>query len=279
MSEDRPLAETVIMASRRVRPWELVQELWVYRELSSALILRDLKIRYRQTVLGIVWVVLQPLVAGGLLAWILAAIRGGPASHGAAPDWLLLFATLVPWTVFASGVSAASSSLESGANLVGKVYFPRLILPLSSVGSACVDGLVAACGLLACCLIVGIVPLELAAIMVISVPILVASALGLGSLLAALNAQYRDVKYMVPFLLQSAMFVTVLLPAAAWPESLAPLLALNPMAGPCAAVRASLAGDALPWALLACSATIALAWLIVGIAVFRSREAVLVDCL
>lgn len=188
--------------------WKVVDlsELWNYRELLLFLCWRDVKVRYKQTVLGAAWAVLQPLMAMVVFSVFFARLAKVPS--GGLPYPLFAFAGLLPWTFFANAISAAGQSVVGNERLITKVYFPRLIIPYSSVGAGVVDFGIA-CGMLGVLMLYyRVAPtgtLLLAPLMVVG---LVMAAAGVGSLLAALNVAYRDFRYVIPFMVQLWMFAT-----------------------------------------------------------------------
>ncbi len=248
------------------------RELWEYRELLYFLTWRDLKVRYKQTVLGASWAVLQPALMM-LVFWVFFA-RLAKVPHGDLPYILFAYAGLVPWLLFANSVSFASQSLVGSAQLITKVYFPRLLVVASPCIVAVADFLLA-CGLLAILMVVyGTYPDVIAWLAVFPLTLLaLATALGVGSLLAALNVKYRDVRYGVPFLVQLWLFAS---PVAYLPnlsEPWATIYGLNPMVGVVNGFRWALLDAAEPpgWS-LAVSAGVSLVLLVWGVLTFRRTE-------
>jgi homopolymeric O-antigen transport system permease protein len=226
-----------------------VAELWEYRELLLFMVWRDLKVRYRQTVLGVVWVVMQPLTLMGIFALLLGRLGGlSNNTPGGVPYTVLVFAGLVPWTLFSSSMSATSQSLVNDAHLITKVYFPRLILPISSVGSYLVDFLLATAVLLVLMAGYGIYPdWRIVALPAIGL-VAIVSALGVGTWLTALNVRYRDVRYAVPFLVQVWLFASpVAYSSTKIPSGFRAVYDLNPIAGAVEGCRWALIGT--PWRL------------------------------
>ena len=261
--------------------WQILdlRELWKFRELIWAFGFRDLKVRYRQTAVGLAWAVIQPLftviVFGVLIYWL-----RGNASDGTVPYVVTSLCGMVPWQFFAAAVSQATLSIAMNSHLIKKVYFPRVILPLSAFVPASVDFAVAFCLLAAVMLFYGIVPTWA----VVLVPLLaimtlvVAAAFALW--LAALNGIYRDVQFAVPFLLQLGMMISPVVyeTEAVVPEKWQPIYYLNPLAGLIQCYRAALLGS--PWpsiASLAISATGVTVFLIGGMFYFRRMERYFAD--
>ncbi|HEY0583740.1 MAG TPA: ABC transporter permease, partial [Chloroflexota bacterium] len=220
------------------------RELWRFRELVFFLAQRDVKVRYKQTALGVAWVLLQPLLAMGIFSIVFGA-RG--LSTDGVPYPLFVVSGLVPWFYFANATSGASGSIVGNTQLISKVYFPRLAIPLAAVLANLVDFSVGL--LLAIVLVVAFgVPLSLS---LLALPLLmvltVLAALAIGVWLAALDVQYRDVRYAVPFFIQVWLFATpVIYGTADVPERWRPLLALNPMTGIIEGFRWSLLGRGDP---------------------------------
>ncbi len=230
---------TVIQPSRGWRALDL-RELWRFRELVFFLALRDVKVRYKQTALGVAWVLLQPLLAMGIFS-IVFGQRG--LASGGVPYPLFVVSGLVPWFYFSNATSGASGSIVANTQLISKVYFPRLAIPLAAVLANLVDLSVGL--LLELALLVGFgVPLG---VQLLAVPLLVGlsvlTALGVSVWLSALDVQYRDVRYAVPFFVQVWLFATPVIYAVQdVPERWRPLLVLNPMTGVIEGFRWALLG-------------------------------------
>ncbi len=266
----------------RIRPssgWRALDlaELWRYRELLWFLALRDIKLRYKQTALGVAWAVLQPLLTMAIFTLFFGVLAKMPSDD--VPYPLFVLTALLPWQLFAYALTQSSNSLVAEQRLITKVYFPRLLVPLASVLSGLADFAVAFV------LLVGMmayyrVPLSWN---LLAVPPLVvfavATALAVGLWLAALNVQYRDVKYTIPFLTQVWMFATpVAYPSSLVPEAYRPLYGLNPMAGVVEGFRWALLdqGDP-PTALMAVSALTVTVLLVAGMYNFRRLERTFAD--
>lgn len=257
--------------------------LWEYRELLYFMVWRDVKVRYKQTALGVIWVVLQPLLSTLVFTVIFGILLSVP-SNGL-PYPIFAYAGLLPWQYFAGSLTRTSTNLVDNANLITKVYFPRLTIPISGVLSGLVDFAVGSI-LLAVLMLIYRVPLT-PAVLLLPFFLLLAmiTALGFGLWLSALNVRYRDVKQLVPFLIQLWMYLTpVIWPVTIIPEQFRPLLALNPMTGVVSGFRWALLGDAsavtglqAPAALFALSVLIAVAVLGSGLFFFRSTERTFAD--
>jgi len=246
-------------------------ELWSYRELLYFLTWRDIKVRYKQTVLGAAWAILQPVVAMLVFTLFFGKLAHMP-SNGI-PYPLFAYAGLLPWTFFANAVNNAGDSLVGSSALVTKVYFPRLVIPSAAVCAALVDFAIASVVLLGMMQwygvafaprIVMIVPLMMLATMV---------AMAVGMWTSALNVKYRDVRYALPFLIQIWMFATpIIYPSTIVPERWRWLLALNPLTGVIENIRSALFGLAFDWPALATGAGIALVGLVYAAYSFRRME-------
>ena len=253
-----------------------IRELWEHRELLYFFVWRDLKVRYKQTFFGAAWAVLQPVLLMAVFSVSLGRIPGvGPSG---VPYPLFIFAGLVPWTLFAQSLAGASNSLVGGEAIITKVYFPRLLLPFASVGSFVLDFIIAL-GVLALLLVLfGVVPsLAILWLPVFTLLVLV-SALGIGTFLAAVNVRYRDVKYVVPFLVQLLLFASpVVYTSSLIPASWHTLYALNPMTGAIEGFRWAVLGGPRPDDLILISATIAVLILVGALLYFRRVERTFAD--
>ncbi len=271
------LPVTVIQA----RPaWQLVDlgELWRYRELLFFLAWRDVKVRYKQTVLGAAWAVIQPLAT--MLVFTLFLGRVGGVSTGDIPYPLFVFAGLLPWTLFASVVTSASQSVVGNQNLVTKVYFPRLIIPLSAAGVGLLDFAITFVILLVMMVCYGVLPgWGMLLVPALALGLLVAS-LGVGTLLAALTTAYRDFRYVIPFMIQIWMFATACIymeaDAVVGPRWQA-VLPLNPAYGLVSNFRLAVLNRPLDLYSLSVSAVVSVALLVVGCAYFRRVERTFAD--
>ncbi|MBI3746670.1 MAG: ABC transporter permease [Chloroflexi bacterium] len=248
-----------------------VPELWAFRDLAYFLVWRDLKVRYKQTAFGAAWAVLQPV----LLMVVFSAFLGRIAGIGASgvPYPLFALAGLVPWTLFSQSLNGAANSLVNNQNLISKVYFPRLLLPLSAVASFVVDFLIAAVVLLLAMLLFGWAPRSTFLLVPFLGLLAVFAALAVGVWLAAINVRYRDVKYAVPFLVQLWLFASpVAYSDALVPPQLRLVFSLNPMAGVIDAFRWATLGGSRPDGSILTSAIAIAVILLGGIAYFRRVE-------
>lgn len=266
-----------IRPGRGVPKLEL-RELWEYRELLYFLVWRDLKVRYKQTVLGATWAILQPLATAAVFTIFFGRLAGIGSDGLAYP--LFSYAGLVVWTFFAQGVTLSSASLLGSASLITKVYFPRLLVPLSTIVASLVDLAVAFPMLIVMMAYYRVYP----TVALIAVPLLVllafAASAGAGLWLSALCVEYRDVRHVVPFFVQIWLFVTpVIYPASRLAPALRRLrlpfwiIGLNPMAGVVEGFRRALLGTGTDvGGLVATSALTATALLVSGVVYFRSVE-------
>jgi lipopolysaccharide transport system permease protein len=253
--------------------WQAIdlKEAYVYRELLAFLVWRDVKIRYRQTLLGGLWAILQPFIAMLIFSFIfnrLAHVQSdGP------PYKLFAYAGLAPWTFFSTSVTQSSNSLIANHQLVSKVYFPRIFIPLGAIGALLVD-LFLSLGLFAAMMLYYRWPLTWA---VLWLPLFIAGAVlaaaGSGLILSALNVSFRDVKYAVPFMVQMGLFVTpVIYPAHYIPQRWQFLLGLNPMAGVVIGFRHALLGSPASWEVVGVSLAVSVFLFIFGLLIFRRME-------
>lgn len=234
---------------------------------------RDIKVRYKQTFMGIAWAALQPLVPMVVFTILFGRFAGLERRTGDIPYFLFVFTGLLPWTFFASAVTTGGVSLVANSNLVSKVYFPRLVVPLAAVFVAAIDSIVSAILLLALLVRSGVMPGERILLAPVFFAATVLLAAGIAALLAALTVTYRDVRYVVPFALQIWMFVTpVIYPVGMIPERWQWLLILNPVAGLVEGFRAAILPMPINASQLICPLAASLAVFLVGTAYFRHVE-------
>ncbi|MBK9712999.1 MAG: ABC transporter permease [Kouleothrix sp.] len=254
-----------------------LRELWFYRELVYFLIWRDIKVRYKQTALGAAWAIIQPFFTMVVFTLFFGRLANIP--HDNIPYPIFSYAALVPWTFFANGLSQASNSLVGNANLIKKVYFPRLVVPIAAVLSGIVDFVLAFAVLLALMLYYGVAPTANVLWLPLLLLLALMTSLGVGLWLAALNVEYRDVRYVVPFLVQIWMFASpIAYPSSLVPEPWRTFYGLNPMVGVVEGFRWALLGaNTQPGAIVLVSALAALAILISGAYYFRRMETTFAD--
>jgi len=270
--------EVVIQPSKGWASLNL-SEVWQYRELLYFLSWRDIKVRYKQTALGVAWAVIQPFFTMVLFTLVFGRLAKIPSDG--VPYPIFAYAALVPWTFFANSLTQASNSLVTSTNLIKKVYFPRLIIPVSSVISGAVDFAIAFAVLLGMMVFYGVIP----TVNVIWLPcflmLVLITALGVGLWLTAINVQYRDVRYTIPFLTQFWLFATpIAYPSSLLPEPWRSLYGLNPMAGVVEGFRWALLGvETGPGPMMLVSALVALVVLVTGLFYFQRMERTFADIL
>ena len=269
---------TVISAERHERIRQFLRDLWDYRELVWTFVERDVKVRYKQTALGVVWVVLQPLFMMGAFSVIFGKIAKMPTDGLPLP--LFYLAALVPWNTFATALSQSALSMESNAQLISKVYFPRIVVPGGIICGSFVDFAIGWTLLNGVAIWLGHWHWQLVALTPLLLLIQACTAMGVSLVLAMLNAQYRDVKHAVGFVVQVFMLATpVIYPLSKLPAWAQAWIFLNPMAVVVTTYRSLLQATPLPWALIGLALLTALAYLAGGIWFFRRREAYLADIL
>lgn len=274
MSDLQPAIKTRTVLDSRSRWGSLhVRELWQARNLLFHLTLRDIVIRYRQAVLGILWAIIQPLFSILLFSVVFGHLAG--ISSDGSPYPLFLFSALLPWQLFANALQRSSNSLVDHANLITKVYFPRLVVPLSATIAPLVDFLIALLLLLPLGAYYGYFPSVSALFLPLFILLTLAAAFGLGLWLSALNVQFRDVRHALPFVIQLLMFASPviysvqLIPEGPWRI----LFSLNPMTGAIEGFRWSILGTHPPsLESLTCSAGVTVILLITGWDYFRRTE-------
>jgi lipopolysaccharide transport system permease protein len=253
------------------------KELWKYRELIYFLVWRDLKIRYKQTVIGFTWAVIQPVAMMVVFSLFFGTLAHIPS--GNIPYPLFNYAGLLPWTLFASGLTRASNSLLQDSSFLQKIYFPRLLLPISSVLSPLVDFVVALVVLIGLMLYFGYIPTVYMFWMIPFLLLELLLAFGLGFWLSAINVQYRDVAQIVPFLIQLMLFASPIIYSSSFvpPRFQAAYGLLNPMSGIIEGFRWAILRTQPPNSLLIASVAIIIVILISGIYYFRGREKIFAD--
>ncbi|HJU42574.1 MAG TPA: ABC transporter permease [Vicinamibacterales bacterium] len=248
------------------------RDLWQYRELLYFLAWRDIAVRYKQTAIGVAWALIRPAVT--MLVFVLFRRLIG-IERGAVPDVLFVLAAVLAWQFFATALSDTSNSLINNTNLVSKVYFPRLIVPIAAVVTALADFVITFALLVAVMAWVGFAPSATLLLLPAWVVLLAGLSLGVGALLAALNVEYRDFRYIVPFVIQVGLFISPIAFASAnMPQRWRPLYALNPLVGIIDGFRWSILGGRTPIepVYLSTSITITAASLLFGVWYFRRME-------
>lgn len=254
-----------------------LRELWAYRELLWILVWRDVKVRYRQTFLGIAWVVAQPLMT--MLVFTILFNRVARIQSGShVPYALFVMAGVIPWTLFSSGVSSSGNSLIGAGQLISKVYFPRMIIPAGGVAGGIVDMVVTLLLLAGMMAMYRTGPGPMVFLLPIAIALTVILAFGAGLWLSALNVEYRDIRVIAPFIVQLWMYATpVVYPLSLLSPRLRFLAELNPMTAAVELFRAALLGGEIPLKLLLYSGTIALLLLVSGSFYFRRVERTFAD--
>lgn len=256
-----------------------LRELWVYRELLYFLVWRDVMVRYRQTVLGALWAIIQPVASMAVFSLFFHTLADVP-SERAVPYPLFVYCGLLPWQLFARGVTQASGGVLNSAALIRKVYFPRVLIPVAASLSPLVDFLFAALVLVALLVFYRFLPTAGVLLLPLLVLLTLVTINGIGLWLAAASVRYRDVSILVPFLVQLWLFVTpVIYPSSVLSEPWRTLYGLNPMVGVVEGFRWAILGTAPPSALIALSVVVALALFVSGLAFFRRTERHFADLL
>src|SRR5919202_1772823 len=272
-------AAAAVIRVQPSRGWVSLQlrELWQYHELLYFLIWRDVKVRYKQTALGAAWAIIQPFFTMVVFSLFFGRLARVPSDG--VPYPIFSYAALVPWTFFATGLANAANSLVGSANLVKKVYFPRLTIPVATVLSGLVDFALAFAVLLVMMLVYGVVPTTNVLWLPVLLLLALVTSLGVGLWLSAMNVQFRDVRYVVPFVTQFWMFATpIAYPSTLLSEPWRTLYALNPMVGVVEGFRWALLGtDTRPGPTIAVSSAAAVLLLIGGAFYFRRMEKTFAD--
>jgi len=270
-----PVPVTIIEPSRG---WVSLKlgELVAYRELIYFLVWRDIKVRYKQTALGAAWAILQPLLT--MIVFSLFFGRLAKVPSDGIPYPIFSFAGLVPWTFFASGLAQSSNSLVGSANLLKKVYFPRMAIPIGSILAGLVDFALAFGVLLVLMLYYGITPTVNVLFLPVFVVLALVTSLGTGLWLAALNVEYRDVRFVVPFITQFWLFATpIAYSSSLLGEPWRTLFGINPMVGVVDGFRWALLGTGAPGPIALVSAAAAVVMLVSGAYYFRRMERTFAD--
>jgi lipopolysaccharide transport system permease protein len=267
-----------LIRPRRVGGVIEMRELWRYRELLVMLVVRDIRVRFKQTFLGAAWAIIRPVVSMVVFSVFFGGLLGVSKRTGDVPYPIFVYAGLLGWQFFATTIQGISNSIIGNVGILKKVYVPRLIFPLAVVGTPAVDFMLAFgifCGLM----VWYGVPFSLPMLLVIPLLVLIAMvALGIGLVLTSLAVWYRDFAYAVPFLIQTCFFVTpVIFPVKIVPDQYQWLLSLNPMFGIIETFRAVMLAQPVDWPLLATSAMAGAVCLAVGLWVFRTTERMFAD--
>jgi lipopolysaccharide transport system permease protein len=277
-SDFRSPSEGQLILIKPTKGWRSLDltELWAFRELFWVLTARDVKVRYKQTVLGFAWAIIQPVMLMVVFSIFFGRLAKMPSDGYPYP--IFVFAGLLPWTFFANAVSSSGSSLIGSAQLVSKVYFPRLIIPMASVGGGLIDFAIAAGVLLLLMIYYGFGLTINLLMLPLLVTALILVAVGIGTLLSALTVAYRDFRYVIPFMVQLWLFVTpVVYPTSIVPQDWRWLLNLNPMVGIIEGFRSAFLGGSFDFVALASSLVVAAVMFTIGVAYFEKVERRLAD--
>jgi lipopolysaccharide transport system permease protein len=250
------------------------RDLWRYRELFQVLAWRDISVRYKQTVIGAAWAIIRPFLTMVVFTVIFGKLAGLP-SDGSAPYALMVFAGMLPWSFFSTALADASNSLIGNANLISKVYFPRLIVPIAAVMTAFVDFVIGFVILLALMAWYQFMPGWQILLLPVFTAVAIVASVGVGVWITALNVKYRDFRYVIPFIVQLGLYVSpVGFSSVIVPEKWRPLYSLNPMVGVIDGFRWSLLGgeSQLYWPGFCLSLGVAVFFLWLGIRQFRKME-------
>lgn len=274
-----PLVQDAVVEIAPRRGWAPIQarEIWAFRELLMFLVWRDVKVRYKQTALGAAWAVIQPLMTMVVFSVFFGRLAKMPSDG--VPYPLFSFAALVPWTFFAGGLTQSANSLVGSANLIKKVYFPRLIVPAATVLAEAMDFCIAFAVLLLLMLLYGVTPTANIVYLPGFVLLAVTTSLAVGLWLSALNVEFRDIRHMVPFITQFWLFATpIAYPSSLLSEPWRTVYGINPMVGVVEGFRwALLASPRPPLGMLAISALVSSTLLFGGVCYFRRMERTFAD--
>ena len=254
-----------------------LRELSHYRDLLSFLVIRDIKVKYKQTVLGGLWAIIQPFFMMVVFTLFFGKLAKIPSDG--IPYPIFNYTAMVAWTYFATAINTSGNSIVGSGSLISKVYFPRIMIPLTPVLAGLLDFFLAFLVLIAMMLYFGIYPNVMVLMLPLLILLMMLTASGVGLVLAALNAKYRDIRYTIPFLVQFWMFATpIVYPASMIPERYRLIYALNPMTGIIEGFRSVLLGTvAFPWTMLTMSTVIAIAVFIIGVFYFKQVERYFAD--
>ena len=264
------MTTTVITAKRRTQLIDLA-EIWRYREVFYFLVWRDLKVRYRQTYLGILWAVLQPLISMSVFSVVFGYLVG--VSSGGVPYPLFVICALVPWSFFSRAVLAMTGSLLADQDLVKKIYFPRIAIPTSAMLSCAVDVVTGFVIILAILAIYQTAPAPQIVLAPVLILLTASAALGIGLIMASWNVRFRDVGHIAPFALQTLLFLSpVIYSADVVPGFWRLLYSVNPLVGIIDAMRWCVLGTPADWSMVLISSLASLGFLLLGLATFARSE-------
>ena len=274
----QPLPSHPVVKIRPAESWVPLnlKQVWEYRELLYFLIWRDVKVRYKQTILGAAWAIIQPLFTMIIFTLFFGRLAGVPSDN--IPYPVFVYAGLLLWTFFSNAFANSGNSLVGSQNLLTKVYFPRIIIPAATVGAGLVDLAIAFVVLIGLMLYYGIAVTLAVTLVPVIIVLLTLLALGVGMWASALNVKYRDVRFALPFAIQLWMFVSpIIYPSSFLPLKWRWLLKLNPLTGLIDNFRAALFGHRIEWASLAISTALTFAILVYAAYVFKRMERTFAD--
>ncbi len=248
-----------------------LKELWKFRELASILAIRDIKVRYKQTALGIAWSVIQPLFMMIIFSLLFGKLAKIPSDG--VPYPVFVFSGLLIWNFFANGIGACANSLTGSAAMISKVYFPRMVIPLASIGVGLIDFMISVVVLLIIMAIFSVgLTWQILLVPMFAIGVFL-SILGIGLWLSAITVTYRDFRYIVPFMTQFWMYITpVIYPVSFIPSELRWLIYLNPMMGWVSGARSAFLGTPIDWLAVGCSLALSLFFLVIGLRYFAKAE-------
>lgn len=268
-----PEAGALVIEPNSQRSWRVLGELWSHRDLLLLLAFRDVRIRYKQTVLGASWAVFQPLVTMVVLQIFFGHLMGMSKRVGDVPYPVFLYAGLLPWQLFAAATNASSGSLVGNANILTKVYFPRLIIPLSSLGAPLVDYAISFVILIGMMVWYGLAVSWSILLLPALILSTVLAVLGVGLLLSAVTVTYRDFRHVIPFMIQTLFFMTpVIYPSTIVPDRYRWVLSLNPMSGTIDAFRSVILNQPVDYSAWGISVAVALIATTVGLIYFQRAQ-------
>ncbi len=252
-------------------------DLWRYRELFYILSWRDIKVRYKQTVIGAAWSIIRPLLTTIIFTFVFSRVAK-LQNPGDAPYALMVFAGMLPWQFFSNALSESSNSLVGNANLITKVYFPRMIIPASSVITSLVDFAISFLILLGMCIWYQYLPSWQIIFLPLFILFAFICAFGVGLYLTAVNVKYRDFRYIIPFIIQFGLYITPIgFSSSVIPEQYRLLYSLNPMVGVIDGFRWCILGDPMHWQSFFVSMGISILFLWIGVRYFRKMEKTFAD--
>jgi lipopolysaccharide transport system permease protein len=270
----RSVTKTIHIDSESASRGTGLRELWAYRELFYFFAWRDIKVRYKQTAIGAGWAILQPFLATGVFTLFFNKVAGIDSGNALVPYAVFAYLGLMYWNCFSSALNSISNSLVNNQGVITKIYFPRIIPPLSAAALSIVDFFAAGLAFIVILFIFNTTPHLLGLVLFLPMlALLVLFALGIGSFFAALNVKYRDIRAALPFITQLMMFLTpVIYPVTLVPEQFRLLMFINPMAGVISTVRSSVFGTEINWIGLGISSISAVIVFILGMIIFRKLE-------